>query len=151
MEDGIERADELNDLWDDVVRGGRREYGDPGLIALLNADAQTPEPETVFVRSLRASLIPIPVRHERKRRSGQALGIVAHPDALKLSVDTWRYRMLLFTAAALIAIAILGSGLTFHSSGRPEVGVPTAQASAINFPPTPTVDATVTSATMDGS
>ena len=142
-------ADQLNDIWDAQLTSDENVFpiSDPTvavLEALLSADAETPDPDPVFLRTLRASLFqgsPAVVRRARGRNS---LGIVAQPYALSLNEQQWSKRAVVIAIAVVIAVAILSTGLTFRAGGRPAIGMPTAQASAIVVTSTPIAQVTAT-------
>ncbi len=134
-------ADRLNDLWDALAKSN-----DPvvetsasllGLQMLLAADAETPPPSSEFLASLRQSLTAAPPLGRWTSRSQRSLGIVAYPFAPSRNGNHLSKQAILFAIAAILAIAILGTGFTLRAGGRPEIGLPTAQASALAATSTP--------------
>jgi hypothetical protein len=141
-------AERLNEIWDELRRDdgalASPEATELGLDRLYAADRQTPAPEAAFLRELRATLTSAPVSIDRARPRS-SFGIVATPYGFGSAERGWSKRVILFAVAAVLAIAILSSGLTFRAGGHPEIGVPTVQASSFAYTPTPVASPTVES------
>jgi hypothetical protein len=146
MDNSMQAADRLNDLLDArtlrTQAGDHRKLSDADLRALAMLDRATPEPEPLFLARLRDQLTGDPPALQTDKRGRGALGIVAQPIAIGLADYRWSKRAVIFTLAAVLAIAILTTGLTLRAGGHPAIGLATAQASAIGETPTPAIDTT---------
>jgi len=146
-------ADELDQLLDriagDFPANGMNSGWRPALRRIGAADASTPDPDAVFVRSLRARLTEPASISTSSKPSARRLGIVATPPAgLLQPPPEWpaiRVRRRVLTAVAALAAVFLGlvhfEPSLLDGTGN-SFGVPTALASSTanqnTATPTPT-------------
>ena len=155
-------ADELDQLLDriagDFPANGMNSGWRPALRRIGAADASTPDPDAVFVRSLRARLTEPASISTSSKPSAHRLGIVAAPRAeLPQTPLAWaetRARRRVLTAIAALAAVLLGL-VQFEPSWLDgtsnSFGVPTALASSTvdQSPATPTPTGVPTAASFD--
>jgi hypothetical protein len=140
-------ANRLNDIWDarlshGKAQGDQADDGIAGIEWLLEMDAATPAPEPKFLAILRSRLVSGAPAETDQARKWSDIGIVPAPFALDFHPRGWSRRAAVAVVAAMLAILILGSGLTFNAGGRPALDLPTAQASSTSVVATPTATTT---------